>query len=96
MTGTSIQDTVNELREARTLVEKAAESKDHHIQQLEIKVQALTAELDSINTYYGGINALLDRLATVKGAVQQQRIAVQIMELRNRKSGLKKVERPET
>lgn len=93
MTGTSIQDTVNELREARTMVEKVSESKDHHIQQLEIKVQALTAELESINAYYGGINELLDRLATVKGAVQQQRIAVQIMELRNRKSGLKKVVR---
>lgn len=93
MANESIQDTVNELREMRTTIERSTEGKDHRIQQLEIQVQALMAELESVNAYYGGINELLDRLSTVKGAPQQQRIAVQILELRNRKNGLRKVER---
>lgn len=93
MVSESIQDTVNELREMRTTVERTSVDKDHRIKQLEIQVAALTAELESTNTYYKGISELLDRLSAVKGALQQQRIAVQILELRNRKQNLRKVDR---
>lgn len=92
MSSESIQDTVNEIRETRTQLENIEVNNALHIHKLELKVQALTAELDSLNTYYSGINDLLDRLSTVKGAVQKQRIAIQIMDLRDRKRGLKRVE----
>lgn len=91
MSSESIQETVNELRETRSQVEKMVQERASHVQQLELQVQALRAELDSVNEYYGGINGLLDRLASVKGAPQQQRVALEILELRNRKRGIRRV-----
>lgn len=93
MTSESVQDAVNEIRDARAQVESMISGNSSKVQQLEIQVSALKAELEAVNAYYSGINNLLDRLSEVKGAQQQQRIAVQILDLRNRKKSLKKVER---
>lgn len=93
MTQETMKSTLDDLKDAREVIERAQAEKNQKIQQLEIQIKALTAELDSVNAYYSGINELLDRLSTVKGAPQQQRIAVQILELRDRKNSLKKVAR---
>lgn len=77
-------DSVAELREARGQITA-------HIQQLEIQVNALTTELESVHSYYKGMNDLLDRLSVVKGPAQKQRVAMQILDLRDRKLSLKKV-----
>lgn len=93
MSSESMQDAVNELRDTRAQVESMMSGNATRVQQLEIQVSALKKELEEVNTYYAGINGLLDRLANVKGAAQQQRVAIEILELRNRKKGLRKVER---
>lgn len=95
MTSESVKSAVEEIREARAKMEKLISEKDQQIQGLEFQVRAIRAELESVTEYYAGMNTILDRLASVKGAVHQQRIALDLLHLRDRKKGLKKVERPE-
>jgi hypothetical protein len=91
MADSSIADSLKEIRaqlEGQEVVELQAKST-----QLQIQIDVLTGELAKERTYYAGINGLLDKLATVRGDTHRLRIALQILDLRNRKLSLKKVER---